>query len=451
MKSLIDRVRLGVKEKSHPRLGALVRNASIVFSGNVLSSVIGLLYLAVLTRALTIEQFGLYSLYGALVTVVGRFASFQTWQAQIHYGAHAREAGDGSLICSILFFGWLLDVVAGLIGFLVALLLASMLPQLFGLPQDSMVEVAVAASILIFNWICSPTAFFRLYDRFFPQALYQNVSNTLQLVCVVFLWLTGEKRLLAYLAVTSINNIIGQLWFFIYAFREARKQGLFVGERANLTQLKEGCPGIVKFVLITNLDGMIRVLRDVDIFLVNALAGMQATGLYKIAKTLNAAFGKLTGPFYQSIYPELARMVSARNTASMVSLMKQASLMLGTITFLAWVGFILLGPYFLPLAFGAEYSDAYSVAAWSMAAMVVWGIAQPLSPVMMALRKPGVSMMVHLVATLAYVALLTLLVWKLGLVGAGVALLLFYLLWSCAMFMVVAQELKTDSGKTKVV
>ena len=85
------------------------------------------------------------------------------------------------------------------------------------MPHNSGFEAAVAAAILIFNWVCSPTAFFRLYDRFLPQALYQNIANILQLACVLVLWSTGEDELIVYLMLTAINNIIGQLCFFGYA------------------------------------------------------------------------------------------------------------------------------------------------------------------------------------------------------------------------------------------
>jgi len=440
-KKLSERVLKDWFARAHPRLGALLRNAGIVFGGNVLSSFVGLTYLAVLTRALSLEQFGLYSLYGALVAVVGRFTTFQTWQAQMHYAAHAKESENKPLIFNILFFGWLLDIVAGILGFGVAVLLASTLPQVFGLPQGGVSEVAVAAFILIFNWMCSPTAFFRIYDRFFPQALYQNISNILQLISVSILWAIGEDRLIVYLAVTSINNVFGQLWFFIYAVIEARKLGIVSIGFINYGLLKESCPGVRRFVLISNLDGIIRVLREVDIFIINAFLDLQAVALYKIVKTLNMAFGKLTGPFYQSIYPELARLAVSGNVASMVKLMKQVSLTLGSITMVVWLGFVFVGPYLLSFAFGPEYSAAYAVAVWCMASMVVWGIAQPLSPVMMAIRKPGLSMIVHLATTIFYVITLVFFVSQLGLIGAGVALLLFYVIWSTAMLAVAAKQL----------
>jgi O-antigen/teichoic acid export membrane protein len=431
--------------EAHPRFFALLKNAGVVFSGNALSSIIGVLYLGVLTRTITLEQFGLYSLYGAFVELISRLTSFQTWQGLIHYGSHAKESGDKPLLMNLLLFGWLLDILAGIAGFCIAVACAIWIPSLFGLSLDDYTPAVVAAAILLFNWTSSPAAFLRIYDRFVPQAIYQNVAAVFQLVSVCILWWLGETRLVVYLAATSINNIIGQLWFFGYSIHLAHRDGIIDSYKINLRALPSKCPGIWRYVTITNLDGVVRVARDMDIFIVNALIDVRAAGLYKIARTLSSAMGKVTGPFYLTIYPELARMVAARNVGSMVKLMKQSALTLGAITAVIWIGFGILGPVFLKLAFGADYVGAYPAAVWCMGAMVVWGLAQPLSPAMMAMRRPGQSLMVHLVTTSAYVATLYLTVPFYGLLGAGISMFLFYVLWSTIMLVVVTREIRSYS------
>jgi len=424
---------------AHPRFFALLKNAGVVFSGNALSSMIALLYLGVLTRAISVEQFGLYSLYGAFVEVISRLTSFQTWQGLIHYGAHAKESGDKPLLMNLLVFGWMLDFFAGIAGFGIAIAGAIWLPGLFGLPKGELLPAAVAAAILLFNWNSAPTALLRIYDRFVPQAVYQNIAATFQLFCVSVLWFLGEQRLVVYLAVTSINNIIGQLWFFWYAIRLAKREGIVAGHAVSVRELPRKCPGIWGYVAITNLDGIVRVARDMDIFLVNGLLDVRAAGLYKIARTLTSAMGKITGPFYQTIYPELARLVAANNTTSMIQLMRQSAVTLGTVTLVVWIGFVLIGRLFLGVAFGEEYVDAFGVAVWSIAAMVVWGFAQPLAPAMMAIRRPGVSLGVHGLTTGLYIALIYSFVPAYGLAGVGMAMFLFYLIWALSMTAMVAK------------
>ena len=431
-----------IRTNAHPRLLNLIRNASIVFSGNVANAVIGLVYLAVLTRALTIEQFGTYALFGAYVALIGRLTSFQSWQGLIQYGTQALADNDKPLIYNLLCFGSLLDLASGVAGYLIAIGGAMLIPVWLGLGDSAVAGTAVAASILVFNWSSAPTALLRIYDRFVPQAVFQNIGSLLQLLTVVVLWVIGEDRLIVYLAATAINNVVGQIGFFWYAARVARRQDVLAGHGLDLGGLPGKCPGIWRFVFSTNADSMVRVLRDADIFIVNALLDVAAVGLYRIARTVTGALGKITGPFYQTIYPELSRMVAKGETGDMIRFMLQASMILGSLTCAAWLGFLVFGEYLLELAFSTNYVAAFTVTAWCMAGMIVWGIAQPLSPVIMALRKPELAFVIHLLTSLAYVALLTVFVREFELLGAGFAFLCFYVLWACAMFVVVTRQLQ---------
>ena len=403
----------------YPRLAKLLRNVGIVFSGNVSNGIIGLLYLAVLTRALPIEQFGVYALFGAFVALVGRLTSFQAWKGLIQYGTEALAQDDKPLLHGLLRFGWLLDIASGVVGYAIALCAALLVPAWFGLGELALPGVAVAGAILMFNWTSAPTALFRIHDRFVPQAIFDNLGTALQLVTVSVLWALGETRLIVYLATTAANNIIGQLAFFAYAIRAAKREQILTATPHPIRELPNKCPGIWRFVVSTNADSMVRVVRDADIFVVNALLDVAAVGLYRIARTLTSALGKITGPFYQTIYPELARMITNSRTMEIVGFMRQASMMLGALTGAALITFT----------------------TWCMAGMFVWALALPLSPAIMALRKPQLALAIHFVTTIFYIALLAALVADFGLIGAGYALVSFHIVWALAMLATVGRQL----------
>ena len=425
----------------YPRLAKLLRNVGIVFSGNVSNGIIGLLYLAVLTRALPIEQFGVYALFGAFVALVGRLTSFQAWKGLIQYGTEALAQDDKPLLHGLLRFGWLLDIASGVVGYAIALCAALLVPAWFGLGELALPGVAVAGAILMFNWTSAPTALFRIHDRFVPQAIFDNLGTALQLVTVSVLWALGETRLIVYLATTAANNIIGQLAFFAYAIRAAKREQILTATPHPIRELPNKCPGIWRFVVSTNADSMVRVVRDADIFVVNALLDVAAVGLYRIARTLTSALGKITGPFYQTIYPELARMITNSRTMEIVGFMRQASMMLGALTGAALITFVALGDQILHLAFGTEFVAAYAVTTWCMAGMFVWALALPLSPAIMALRKPQLALAIHFVTTIFYIALLAALVADFGLIGAGYALVSFHIVWALAMLATVGRQL----------
>jgi O-antigen/teichoic acid export membrane protein len=420
-------------KRLHPKMKALVKNASVILGGNMFSALFSLAYMAILTRALSLDHFGIYSLMIAYVAIITRLSSFQSWQGLIHFGAHIKDENKPVLFYNLFVFGWSLELLSGIVGFSIALLIASLAPQWIGISQRPLIEIGIICLPLLFNWISVPTAYFRLQQKFLPQATYQNIIVALHLIGFTGLWAFKVHTLLPYLVVSAASSVTGQLWFFIYCISDAKKHGYSHFDYNQFKAIPTHCPGIWRYMLTTNLDGIVRVGRDLDIFIVNAILNVQATALYKIAKTLTTAMGKITGPFFQAIYPELARMVAKKEFGQMLGLMKQSSILLGSVTLTAWILFALIGEKLISIAFGALYINAYEVSLWSMAAMVVWGCAQPLSPAMMALGKTSITLYIHLTTTISYLIALLLLCQTFGLTGAGISLFAFYIAWSLTM------------------
>jgi O-antigen/teichoic acid export membrane protein len=293
---------------------------------------------------------------------------------------------------------------------------------------------AVAASVLLINWIATPSALMRLYDRFYAQILYQKTSAALALISFTVLWLTGSNDVLPYVIAVTLSSIAGKLLYIGMAVQEAKKRGLWRRDLLNLDDLFSRTPQLWRYVLTTNVDGVVRVVREVDIFIVNTMLGTAAAGLYRVARLLGRAFSQVATPFYLAIYPELASMISTGKLKEFTRLICQSSLTVGLILGLAWLGFVVVGPYLLPLVFGADYAAAYGVTVACLAAMVVWAFSQPLPPGMMALGKVGMALTIHATATAAYIGLLVIGILLFGIIGAGIALLLFYVIWSLGTF-----------------
>ena len=414
----------------YPVVARLYRNVGILFTGNIISSLLGLVSLAILTRALSLEIFGIYTLIIALVHILDRLTSFQTWQALIHFGSHALEQNDKKQLTSLFLFGWLLDIASGFVGFGMALAITIWLPGMFNLNEATLLPVAIATSVLLFNWLSSSTAIMRLFDRYYAQAIYQNITAILSLTSVIFLWYSDTTNLLPYLAAFAISRIIGQLTFAGLSIQEAINQGIWSADQINLKHMFQKSPKLWRFVFTTNLDGMVRVVREIDVFVVNALLGPTFVALYKIARSLTSAVGKLTGPFYQASYPELARFIAQKDYIGMTKMMKHTSLSLGAFVTLSWLLFLIFGPFILPTIFGPAYASAYPVTLACMSAMVIWAFAQPLSPAMMALGKVGSLLVIHIITTVLYIIMLAVASKYFGLLGAGISLTIFYFLWS---------------------
>jgi O-antigen/teichoic acid export membrane protein len=428
----------------------IFRNAGVLISGNAISSVFELVSFSLITRALSLEDFGRYTLIIGFIFLIDRLINFQSWQALIHFGAKAKDTGDSEKLISLFSFGWIIDVATGIAGYLIVLMVSFFVPQWFGLGDYAIQYVAIAGFVILFNWTSVPTAFLRLYNKFYIQALYQKITAGSMLIFTSILWFFDQNSILPYLVVLAISDLIGKFFFFSMAFREIYRQKLMSLEKIKISKLIKTTPHLLKFLITTNLDGIVKVFRDIDIFIINGLLGSASVALYKIARTLTKTFAQLTGPFFQVIYPELSKLFAAKKMDDFTLLMKQTSKSLGLITFAAWFIFLIFGTVLLNFIFGHEYTEASEVTKLCMAGMVVWSIALPLSPAMMALGRVENLLVIHITTTIIYLLLLIFFLKSFGLLGAGIAFLLFYLIWSLTMFFTVKHHLKIDFNKTNV-
>jgi O-antigen/teichoic acid export membrane protein len=420
----------------------LFKNAGILLTGNIISSIFSIVTIALMTRALSLEDFGRYALLTAFIGLIDRLVNFQAWQALIHFGASAHKSGDDGKLISLFSFGWCLDVATGVVGYFLVIVLSMFIPHWFGLGEHATLFVAIGGCSILFNWTATPIAILRLYDKFYLQALYQKITAGLMLLCTIVLLYSNQDTILPFVIALTLSGLAGKAFLYAVAVRELHRRQLLNTEKIDFVALLNTTPRLWRFIITSNLDGVVRVFRDVDIFIVNALLGPVSVALYKIARSLTTAFGMLTGPFFQAIYPELSKLFAGNRMHEFTTLMKTSAKSLGLLTLSAWLVFLVVGPMVLEYGFGEDYVRAFGVVSLCMAAMVIWSIALPLSPAMMALGKVEISLIIHVVTTLVYLAMLVVFAGSFGLLGSGLALLMFYLLWSVAMLFSVNNQLR---------
>lgn len=416
------------------------KNAGVLFSGSAVSYGLSFATVAVMTRALSIEMFGIYSLVTSFIALMDRLTSFQTWQAMIHFGIKAKERSDKPFLLSLLMFGFLLDILSGLAGAGFSILLAALLPKVFGLEHAPFSAIVLASCVLCFNWFSSCTALFRIFGHYKIQAHYQILIAVIGLIGSALLWLWGVTDLAPYILVWATSNIIGRFYFCIAAALELRRHDLLDLRQVDFADMKQKADGIWKFVLTTNLDGIIRVLRDLDVFIINGILGPAAVGYYKIARLFTKFVGKLIDPFYQTVYPELMQLLEKGEIARFKTLIRHSSLTIGGGIFVIFLGFALVGYWFLPLVFGPGYEAAYGVTLLCLGSCVVWGFVQPLSPALISMGQVKTNLIVHSLTALCYLLMLLGFSHILGLEGAGLALFLFYLLWGSVTYSILIKS-----------
>ncbi len=409
----------------------LFRNTGILLGGNAASSVLGLGSVALTTRGLGAELFGILALIRAYTLVVDRLLNFQSWQAMIRYGAEALEHNRREDFKRLITFGVLLDAGTAVLGAAIAAAAVHWVGHRQGWDART-VQFAVLYSLTIgFNLSGTPKAILRLFNRFTLLAAQQGLAAAFKLVGVTIAWVSGSG-LGTFVAVWMLTDILGYLLLVGMGWRELAQQGFHgVLTRTSPRGIGRQCPGIWGFVWTTKLNGSIRMaLKELDTLVVGGLFGAAAAGLYHVAKQCAKIVDQISDPLDDALYPELARLWVSGEVRMMRRLMIRGGLLAGGVAVAIWCGVLIAGGPFLQTVFGQEFIGAQNVLLWYLLGVVVATLTFPLQSAMLAMGRPQLLFRMNLAAAALYFGSLMALTRLVGLAGAGMAHVVQQLVWS---------------------
>lgn len=409
--------------KTDTLLRRLLGNASMLLGGKALTAIFGIGYLALAARGLSLEAFGTLILIHTYTQAIGDITKFQSWQAVLTYGTPAWNEGRIGDFRQILRFTMQLDALGALAGLGIALLGIPLAQHMFDWPPHTAQLASYYVLTVVFLDIATSTGILRLFDRFDLTAAQSSLGALIKFLgtAVAFYYDAGLE---AYLAIWMISEIVPCLVLIAMAWNEAWRQGVFALEDRSSGHWRPDRK-VWGFVWSSNLNTSLQlVLTHFGTLAVGAMLGAPAAALYRIARQLTEALITPVKLLTPTIYPELARLAARNAIAEMRRFMLRAALLAG-VGATALVGVLIVaGPWLLKIVAGANFAPAYGV-------MVVLGIAAairlgsfPLEPMLISSGQAAQALKVRMVTTVFYAAFLFFLCSWLGLVGAGLALLI---------------------------
>lgn len=385
-----------------------LQNTGWLMGARGINAVLSLVYLALATRALGLEDFGQFVLIFTFAQLVVGFTQFQSWQVVVRWG---QEAADRDQATG---FALGLDLATIVVGTILAGVVLAFAGEWLPIAQQYRWPAFVFTLISLLSIRLTPTGILRLHDRYARAA---TADATLSVVRVVGATLASlfAPDIAGFLVVWAVAEMAMAAMYWRMA---ARTQPI-AWRAISLVSLPRAHAGAWRFVLGISLTAMLSTAsRQLLVLLVGALGGAAMAGIYRVAAQLGEGVLKLAQALMRAVYPELVRdPKGAERIARKITRLAFA-------TGLAAITLALLaGEWLIAAIAGGAFALAYWPMVLLSAAAALELAGASLEALLVARGKAMTNFALRFVPTLAALAVLPWLIANYGASGAAAAVL----------------------------
>ena len=395
--SLIQKIRIRLQDD--PVLQRVVRNSSYLFSSSALSAILSTIQMILVVRLLDPDEYGLATgIIMLFATSVNQLLSFRMSEVVVKYAGEALAHENKERAAAVIKGIGLTEAATSVAAYLVLVALAPWAAATFAKDPSTAPLFPLYGLFLLAN-VVYETALGTLqtvnrFGRVARANFFQSITTFLFVIAAAVLGLGVLGVLLAYLA----GKTIAGLMITISALRAARQELGTGWLRAPLNQVP-GWRSIGRFMLSTNLNGTVNLLaRDNIPIYIGYFLSTTEVGYFKFALTLINLVKLPIEPFIWPTYAEITRTIAQKQWDVTRRLLRQVSSIAGIWTLLTGGGLLALGWWLIPLIFGADYAPSYPAVVILMLGYACANILNWNRPLLLALGRPRIPLVVGAVA-----------------------------------------------------
>ena len=408
----------GQKRDGDAAFSRVLANTAWMLGGKSVGGILSLFYLAIVTRSLGVADFGRFALVLSTVQAIAALVTFESWQIIVRFGQRHLISSDTHALNRLIRFCILIDIASASAGCLIAAAVTLLLGPFFGWSPELRVQALFFCAAMLIGIRSTPTGILRLFDRFDTTSVADTMVPVGRMIGALIVLAVGPS-IMAFLIVWAGAEIFCAACYWLLALRAGRGRIGSWGEGRFLAARLEN-PGLLRFLTATNLSTTLSsVGKQVAVLIIGLFVGPTGAGLYRLANQLSTSLTKISGLLSRTIFAELAR-ANASDGAEQVRALFGRMNRLALITGGSIVALILfVGKPILVLVAGDDFAAAYPLLLLLGIAASIDLVGVSFSPLLMATDRAGTSLRIIFVNTLVLLALLTLLLPRLGTIGAA--------------------------------
>lgn len=418
------------------------KNSLIIFSGNVVNSLLSLAAIILVSRALGPANFGILAVYSSIIVTLLGLTDFGLGTTAIKLISSSLEKNHQKTV-ALMKVIFKLEIAGGILIGISGLLFSSLIANLLG-GQQFLFAVRMAFLASIFTSAGAFVGpFFAAYEKFLKNAIVSLFANVAKILGVLILFKLGSLHL---------NNIL-VLYTLIAIF--AFFVGLYFAPRGYLekttkSEEKKAFGEIFhfsKWVLLSYVASVIA--GKMDIFLLAGFKGNTEVGLYAAGQQLASIMPLMIGAISTVLLPRVSKMKTSEEFRSYFK-----KVILGaSILVVFLLPALLFGDFFIELIFGSRFASSVGTFKILFTAYLIALIANPLSLVIYALNKPKIFTFINYIQLALTLVLNLLLIPVIGKTGAATTFListLFGSILSIVFSLRLVKKLKENTYKRQI-
>lgn len=402
----------------------LIAGSAVYLASNIFNAAIPFALLPVLTRFLSIEQYGQVAMFQMMASALNAFTGLNTHGAanRKYYDNEINHHQMGKFIGTCVY---ILSVTSLLI-LLVVQVFKNTLASWTGLePRWMYMAVLVSAAGFIANLRLGQWQVRRQATRYGSFQVSRSLADMLLSLLLVISFSMGAG-----------GRIVAQTWivaiFALFAlFLLQRDKLLKLSRRPHDVReaLRFGIP------LVPHILGIF-LLSAVDRFVIHTQLGLGKVGIYMVAAQLAMGMAIVFDAINKAYVPWLFERLQRNREADKKQIVRWTYVYFVTALLVACLAFV-FGPFVVPFVAGAQYAQAGKLVGWLALGQGFGGMYLMVTNYIFFSKRTGLLSIATIISGLVNVALLILLVKLYGLHGAAIAFaismaLRFALTWSVA-------------------
>jgi O-antigen/teichoic acid export membrane protein len=396
---------------------SLLKNSSYLGASKIVAAIAGIATLAMTGRGLGVVMFGTLVLITSYAKAASGLSKFESWQLIVRYGGRALNEGRHDEFKTSTGFAFALDVISGIGGMILAVIILPFVGPWFGIGQDQMWLAMLYCTLLPTMSAATPTGVLRSLDRFDLISWQGTITPITRLALVSVAFTTGAS-FAVYVAIWFVTDLLSDIYFWFVTWRELNRRGLLDGIRPTLRPTT--LPGAWRFAINVNLTASVMAAwSPIARLVVGGLLGPTGAALFRVGSSLADSAQRPADQLGKAFYPELMRMDvrSKRPWNFMLRTSAFASAIAITAILILLVG----GRPLVQLLFGKDFLGAYPVLMVLLAVPLMGVFSFPLTPMLYALDRPDAPLKARLIGTVVFFLIVAPLSWQFGVIGAALA------------------------------